>query len=71
MSERRFYRCEWKRQYRGVYVEIHTATGTPDPKWVWHETEQEAREAEASRMRMLADHLVREAASLTRDRRFY
>jgi hypothetical protein len=64
------FRCEWKKCWQGVYVETHcTSAEVPDPKYVWHETETEARKAEAARMRRLAHHLFSEADSLTRDRR--
>lgn len=70
MSQQRLYRCEWKKDYRGVYVETHvTSADSPDSRWVWHETEHKAKEAVASNMRWLADHLMREAELLTRDPR--
>jgi hypothetical protein len=64
------YRCQWGKNYRGVYVETHqTPADRPDPKWEWHKTHQEAKDAESNRMRRLASELAREADLLSRDER--
>ena len=71
MSDPLVYRCEWKKNFRGVYVETHSARASiaDHGKWVWYESQEKARSAEASRMQWLAGELLREADSLTRHAR--
>lgn len=71
MSEQLVYRCEWKKDYRGVYVEMHSSKkSTADhKKWVWYESLEKAKAAEASRMSRLAHLLMQEADSLLADER--
>ena len=71
MSDPLVYRCEWKKNCRGVYVETHSARASiaDHDKWVWYESPQKAKAAEAARMSWLAHELMRQADCLLADER--
>lgn len=67
-DEKTYYRCEWANNWQGVCVREFSSRKSANEAG-WYATLDAAKQAEAERMRRLANDLLRQADSLVRGKR--
>ena len=67
-DEKTFYRCEWTSGWQGVSVREFSSRKAAGEAG-WYATLDAAKQAEAERMRRLANDLLRQADALIRGKR--